>query len=156
VIRSDELDVPLPEDCEPAAQHPGTRDSFASGLSIRVARGKLWALGPSAIWARATRPIVDQEPNSAAMRAAIAADFTNGLSAVLPFNEWTFLNADLTVNLARLPIGEWVLVNAETWLGPDGCALASSRLADIHGYFGRASQSLLIERRPPGDVRDLR
>ena len=82
-----------------------------------------------------------------AMRAMVAADFCNGKAAVLDFRHWTFLNADLTVNFAREPVGEWILLDAESWIGPDGAGLSMARLADSRGYFGRAIQSLVIERR---------
>jgi hypothetical protein len=81
------------------------------------------------------------------MRAVIAGDFCNGASTLLPFQSWTFLNADLTISLARDPVGEWVLLDAETWLGPDGSGIAFARLGDTRGYFGRAIQSVLIEKR---------
>ncbi len=81
------------------------------------------------------------------MRAAIAADFCNGVSTVLDFSEWTFPNADVTLSLARMPMGEWILVAAETWLGPDGAGIAHAKLGDVDGYFGQATQSLLIEHR---------
>jgi hypothetical protein len=81
------------------------------------------------------------------MRAVVAADFCNGTSAALDFREWTFINADLTVSFAREPSGEWILLDAESWIGPDGAGLATARLADAHGYFGRAVQSLVIEKR---------
>jgi acyl-CoA thioesterase len=81
------------------------------------------------------------------MRAVVAADFCNGTSAALDFREWTFINADLTVNFARQPAGAWILLDAESWVGPDGAGIASARLADQSGYFGRAIQSLVIEKR---------
>ncbi|WP_354245264.1 hypothetical protein [Bradyrhizobium sp. LA2.1] len=65
----------------------------------------------------------------------------------LDFRAWTYINADLTVNLSRQPVGEWILLDGESWIGPDGAGLAMSRLADRHGYFGRAVQSLVIEKR---------
>ena len=81
------------------------------------------------------------------MRAAIAADFCNGTSAVLDFRKWTFINADLTLSLAREPVGEWILLDAETWSGPDSIGQATARLADRDGYFGRAVQSVIFEKR---------
>jgi len=39
------------------------------------------------------------------------------------------------------------LLDGDSWIGPDGMGLAMSRLADRQGYFGRAVQSLVIERR---------
>jgi hypothetical protein len=120
---------------------------FVTGMSLRAARGRFGVPGPGAIWYRADRPIVLGSPVSQAMRAMVAADFCNGTSAVLDFQYWTFLNADLTVNFARQPDGDWILVDAESWIGPDGAGLAMARLADQRGYFGRAIQSLVIERR---------
>jgi hypothetical protein len=81
------------------------------------------------------------------MRAAVAADFCNGVSSVLDFAQWTFINGDLTVSLSRLPVGEWILLDAESWLGPEGAGIAFGKLADAQGYFGRAIQSLVIEPR---------
>ena len=120
---------------------------FVTGMSLRAARGQFGVPGPGAIWYRVDRPIVLGSPVSQAMRAMAAADFCNGTSAVLDFRRWTFLNADLTVNFSRQPEGEWILLDAESWIGPDGAGLAMARLADERGYFGRAIQSLVIEKR---------
>ena len=79
------------------------------------------------------------------MRAAITSDFCNGVSSVLNFDEWTFINADLTISLARMPVGEWILLDAQTWLGDHGAGLAFAKLGDERGYFGRAIQSLVID-----------
>lgn len=120
---------------------------FVSGMSLRAARGRFGAPGPGAIWYRADRALVEGAPVSQAMRAVVAADFCNGTSAVLDFREWTFINADLTVSFARQPVGEWILLDAESWVGRDGAGLAMARLGDSSGYFGRAVQSLVIEKR---------
>ena len=120
---------------------------FVTGISLRAAKGRFGAPGPGAIWYRADRPLVEGSPVSQAMRAVVAADFCNGTSAALDFREWTFINADLTVSFARQPVGQWILLDAESWIGPDGAGLAMARLADVEGYFGRAVQSLVIEKR---------
>ena len=129
-------------------EHPSFSSSpFVTGISMRAALGRFGVPGPGAIWYRADRPLVEGAAVSQAMRAVVAADFCNGTSAVLDFEQWTFLNADLTVSLAREPVGEWILLDAESWIGPDGAGLAMARLADVKGYFGRAVQSLVIEKR---------
>jgi len=120
---------------------------FVRGVSMRAARGRFGVPGPGAIWYRVDWPLVEASPVSQAMRAVVAADFCNGTSAALDFRQWTFINADLTVSFARQPLGEWILLDAESWIGPDGAGLAMARLADRRGYFGRAVQSLVIERR---------
>lgn len=120
---------------------------FVTGISLRAARGRFGVPGPGAIWYRVERPLIEGSPISQVMRAVVASDFCNGTSAALDFRQWTFLNADLTVGLAREPVGEWILVDAESWIGPDGAGLAMARLADERGYFGRAIQSLVIAKR---------
>ena len=121
--------------------------AFVTGISVRAARGRFGVPGPGAIWYRVDRPLVQGFAVSQAMRAVVAADFCNGTSAALDFRQWTFINADLTVSFARQPVGEWILVDAELMIGPDGAGLAAARLADARGYFGRAVQSLVIEKR---------
>jgi hypothetical protein len=137
------LDVPLPDQ----SQIRHAQDSpFGAGMSIRAARGRFGGPGPGAIWFRADRPMIAGAAISQAMRAVVASDFCNASSA-LDFRRWTFLNADLTVNMAREPIGEWILLDAHSWIGPDGAGLAMARLADTKGYFGRCVQSLVIAKR---------
>ena len=120
---------------------------FLLGLDMRMVRGSFRKMGPASVWFRAHRPIVAGAAISPAMRAVIAADFWNGASAVLDFNKWTFINGDLTVSLARQPVGEWILLDAETWIGPESIGFAAGRLADTAGYFGRAVQSIIFEKR---------
>jgi acyl-Coa thioesterase superfamily protein/acyl-CoA thioesterase superfamily protein len=143
-----DLPVELPGPEQAREEAPDFSSSpFVSGISLRAARGKFGVPGPGAIWYRVDRALVEGSPISQAMRAVVAADFCNGTSAVLDFREWTFINADLTVSFAREPVGEWILLDAESWIGPDGAGLAMARLADRRGYFGRAVQSLVIEKR---------
>jgi hypothetical protein len=135
------LPGPAQSRVEPADSSP-----FVTGMSLRAARGRLDEPGPGAIWFRVDRAIVEGAAVSQAMRAMVAADFSN-TSSVLNFRQWRFLNADLTVNFSREPAGDWILLDAESWIGPDGAGLAMARLADERGYFGRAIQTLVIEKR---------
>jgi Thioesterase-like superfamily len=140
------LDLPGPDQSmvEPA-DHAGS--PFTKYISMRAARGRFGTVGPASIWFRIDQPLIEGSPVSQAMRAVVAADFSNGTSSALDFRHWTFINADLSVNFARQPVGEWILLDGECWIGPDGAGLAMSRLADSNGYFGRAVQSLVIEKR---------
>jgi acyl-CoA thioesterase len=140
------VELPGP-DQSPEEQPSFSSSPFVNGISLRAARGRFGVPGPGAIWYRVDRPLVEGAPVSQAMRAVVAADFCNGTSAVLDFQAWTFINADLTVSFARQPVGAWILLDAESWIGPDGAGLAMARLADARGYFGRAVQSLVIEKR---------
>ena len=122
-------------------------EQFAGGVTLRAVRGSFGEPGPAAFWFRAEHPIVAGEAISPLMRAAMTGDFCNGISSALNFKEWTFINADLTVSLSRYPVGEWILLDAQTWVGDHGAGLAFAKLGDERGYFGRAIQSLVIERR---------
>jgi len=140
------VELPGPEQSrEDPAQF--SNSPFITGMQLRAARGKFGVPGPGAIWYRVDRPLVEGFGVSQAMRAVVAADFCNGTSAALDFRDWIFLNADLTVSMAREPVGEWILVDAESWIGSEGTGLAMARLADRRGYFGRAVQSLVVEKR---------
>jgi hypothetical protein len=136
------LDVAAPEQSRVEPQN----SPFGLGMTIRAARGRFGGPGPGAIWYRAERPLIAGSPISQAMRAVAASDFCNASSA-LDFRQWIFLNADLTVSMAREPVGEWILLDAVSWIGPDGAGLAMARLADMRGYFGRCAQSLVVEKR---------
>lgn len=120
---------------------------FLTGVSVRQVAGEPFGRGPAAAWFRADRPIIGHLPMSPLMRAAIASDFCNGVSAVLDPEHWTYINADTTLSLARMPVGEWILLDARTWPGNTGVGIAFARLADRCGYFGRATQTVLLERR---------
>jgi hypothetical protein len=120
--------APRGPDDSPAAIFPfhGKQVGYADLVDIRIARG--------------------EEPG-AYQRVAVAADSGNGISAILDFSRYSFLNLDLTINLLRKPIGEWICVDARTCLGAIGCGLAESMLYDVHGFIGRATQSLAIRAR---------
>jgi hypothetical protein len=141
------LDLPLPDEGREPKELLGGTNAFSTGVSMRVVKGGFREPGPGAVWFRANRPIIEGAPISPAMRAVIAADFCNGVSSVLDFRAWTFINGDLTVSLARMPVGEWILLDSETYAGEEGAAVGFARLGDVKGWFGRAAQSIVIERR---------
>lgn len=145
-IADQPLALPGPDDSRPL-HHNTSRNPFLAGLTLRAAHGDFLTRGPAAIWYRLDRSIVAGQPVSQVMRAVVASDFCNGTSALLDFRTHTFINADLSVSLARPPVGDWILLDAESWIGPDGSGIAAAKLGDVNGYFGRAVQSLVIEQR---------
>jgi hypothetical protein len=145
-IREQRVELPSPEESLSEDGHEAS-SPFVRSVSMRAARGRFGAAGAGAIWFRVERPLIEGSAVSQAMRAVVAADFSNGTASTLDFRAWTYINADLTVSFARPPVGDWILLDGESWIGPDGMGLAMSRLADRQGYFGRAVQSLVIEKR---------
>ncbi len=139
--------TPGPDEAPPA-QFPfaGRHLGYADLVETRVARGQMFQ-GPSAIWFRMRYPLVEGEPTSPVQQVAVFADSGNGISAVLDFRAYSFVNSDLTINLLRRPVGEWIAVDARTHLGPEGGGLAESQLYDTLGLIGRATQSLAVRSR---------
>jgi hypothetical protein len=116
-----------------------------AGTEIRFVKGKFAEPGPATVWIRLRQPVVAGEQPSALQRVAAAADFGNGVSAVLDFTRWVFINPDLTIYLNRHPVGEWVCLDARTDVDGHGVGMAHSRLHDELGPIGRSAQSLLLE-----------
>ena len=129
-----------------AGKHVG----YADLVETRVASGSMFN-GPCAIWFRLRHALVEGDAPSVYQRVAVAADSGNGISAILDFKKYVFVNSDLTVNLLRRPRGEWVCVDARTHIGPDGCGMAASNLFDADGLIGMATQSLSVRAREPRD-----
>lgn len=125
-----------------AGKHVG----YADLVETRIAHGKMFS-GPCTIWFRLRHPLLEGELPSDYQRVAVAADSGNGISAILDLESYSFVNADLTINLLRRPQGEWICLDARTHLGPNGTGLAESALYDVHGLVGRAMQSLSVSRR---------
>jgi hypothetical protein len=143
----EKIALPGPEDGQEADVPASNPNALIRGMTMRVVQGNFREPGPAAIWFRVDRQLFEAQPVTPLQRAAMVGDFCNGVSTVLEWGKWTFINGDLTINLARLPIGEWILLDAQTWLGDGGCGIAFAKLGDRRGYFGRAIQSLVIEPR---------
>ena len=78
---------------------------------------------------------------------AAAGDFGNGISSVLPWAEYVFINPDLTLYIEREPLGEWVALEAQTLIAPEGIGTSESILYDERGRVGRATQALYVAAR---------
>jgi hypothetical protein len=118
-----------------------------TAMDIRFLEDTDYGLGPARAWFRLRLPLVDEAPATPLARVVAAADFGNGVSRVVDFDDYLFVNTDLTVHLQREPVGEWVLLDARTALGTDGAGLARSTLHDERGELGVAAQSLFVAAR---------
>jgi len=105
------------------------------------------SLGPGRVWMRLREPVLAGEEPSPLLGLVATADFGNGISAELPFDEYLFINADLTVHLWRAPAGEWIGLDAKTVLMGEGAGVAESVLHDLDGPVGRAFQTLVVQSR---------
>jgi Thioesterase-like superfamily len=106
-----------------------------------------WTLGPGKVWMRLRHPLLPDDPATPLARLVAAADFANGVSSELPFEEYLFINADLTIHLWRKPEGEWIGLDAHTLLPDGGIGVAESVLHDVSGPVGRSFQTLVVQPR---------
>jgi hypothetical protein len=123
---------------------PTWKDTYLDAVEFRFTEGTFDQPGPAAVWTRLRLPLVAGEPTSPTQRLMAVADSGNGLSSLLPFAGWWFINTDLSVHLHRLPQGEWIHVNARSTLDPLGVGLAETELSDMDGRVGRGAQALMV------------
>ena len=117
------------------------------GIEVRMAQGHFYDRGPAFAWFRFGHPLIAGEQPSPLQRLVAAADFPNGISTELSWEEYVFINPDLTVYVEREPQGEWIGLDAQTRVVEGGIGLAQAVLYDEHGRVGRSLQSLYVARR---------
>jgi Thioesterase-like superfamily len=137
--------APLPLPDGPSSPPP-MLDGFGYGAAVelRFAAGGWEEPGPATAWTRLRVPVVAGEAPSGLQRVLAVADSGNGISAVLPWDRWLFINPELTVHVRREPRGEWICLDAETVIAPGGAGLARSVLSDPDGPVAHGAQSLLV------------
>ncbi len=154
-IRVAELDLPaLPasDDAVPVfpaeeVPWPGRRGGYLDAMEWRPVGGVPAEPGPATIWGRMRYPLVPDEEPTGLQRLLMLADSGNGVSSVLPWMDWLFINPELTVHVAAVPEGEWICLDAHTRVDPRGFGLAASRLFDRQRLVARGGQALYIARR---------
>ncbi len=122
----------------------GSEIGYHTAVEYLFIAGAFLEPGPATVWMRSTVPLVAGEAISPLERVLVVADSGNGVSAVLNWQRFVFINVDLTVHLHRYPVGEWVLLEAQTTPQRDGIGFAEAQLSDEQGRIGRSAQSLMI------------
>lgn len=159
-IREAEIEIPDDVETTPAAppgpEQGGKPEFFSTGQSVgyhtamewRSVGGGFRESGPATVWMRMDCQLVAGEEPTPLQRTLVAADVGNGISAVLDWQRFLFINVDLSVHFERMPEGEWVCVDAVTLPQSNGIGTAESVLSDERGRIGRAAQALMIAERP--------
>lgn len=139
---------PGPDHGQAGDNRPPYRPMFApDSIEIRFVAGQFTQRGPATAWFRLHVPLVLGEKTTPLQRLCAAADFPNGISSPLDWDQWIFINPDLTIQLDRAPVGEWFALDAHTIVTAGGVGTAEAVLFDERGRVGRATQSLLVARR---------
>src|SRR5450755_2169113 len=93
---------PGPGDATANDWHEPGRTMFATdAMEIRFAQGRFRDPGAATAWFRLRHPLVAGRPTRPLELLAAAADFGNGIASELTWDEHTFINPDLTVQIER-------------------------------------------------------
>jgi acyl-CoA thioesterase len=127
---------PIPDDFRPDESSLFVR-TYGWGAAVQNPESEWPDTGPKYTWVYLSRPIVDGEPPSAFVIAAMAGDITASL-ANWDSNGLQFINADYTVTLSRLPEGPYIGMAAQGHSSHDGVASGSAALFDRQGPIGHS------------------
>lgn len=115
-----------------------------NAMEHRFTSGTFREPGPAVDWQRLRMPVIAGQEPTGLERVLASADFGSGISAVYgATSTHGLINANLSVSLLRHPEGEWISLDATTTASPTGTGLCVTRLGDVNGEVGVATQSLL-------------
>jgi Acyl-CoA thioesterase C-terminal domain/Acyl-CoA thioesterase N-terminal domain len=127
-----------PDETEPAWRN------YVEACEFRTVHGAFRTPGPCTCWMRLVVPMFAGEPTTPEVSVVSLADYGNGISQVLAFDEAVFVNPEITVYLHRPPVSEWIGLEAVTWMDSGGTALSDTALYDERGRIGRGLQALVV------------
>jgi hypothetical protein len=133
---------PDPDSIEVSEAGSSDQDSWW----FRVVRGGFGVGGHTQVWTRETSCLVDDEPVSPFVRAALSGDIACPL-ANSSDQGLHYINADYTMLIGRYPVGEWVGVEVAQQIDGDGISMGSATLVDQTGPFATSGGASLA--RPP-------
>lgn len=155
-MRTTKMDLPPPARAPMPGPDDGAHQPFFptlaetgyhTSMEWRFFAGGFNDPGPGRAWLRMKLPLLQGEEPSALARVLVAADSGNGVSSPLDYEQYLFVNTDLTVQLYRDAVGEWIGLDARSHVEPTGIGLTETVLHDREGPIGRALQSLFITKR---------
>jgi len=117
-------------------------DDSPDAWLVRTVEGGFGTGERSRTWTNDTACLVDDEPLSPFVRAAISGDLACPMANSSDQGLY-YINADYTLSLARYPVGPWVGLEVAQQLAADGISLATSILVDRDGPFASSTGSSL-------------
>ena len=121
------------------------RPGFHTTVQARWLRRRDEA-GPTTCWFRLPLPLVAGEAPTSLVRMAACADFINAIASSNAKGRPGFINADLTIYLARRPMGEWFCLEVDgRELGPNALGYSHGSFYDEQGLLGAGQQAVLSQ-----------
>jgi hypothetical protein len=109
---------------------------------IRTVGGGFGTGERTRVWSNDTAPLVDDEPLTPFVRAAVSGDLACPL-ANSSDEGLHYINADYTLALGRYPVGPWVGLETTQQIAADGISMATSTLVDLDGPFATSTGTSL-------------
>jgi hypothetical protein len=139
-----------------SAPHPDTLadrdlgDVEPSSWSLRTITGGFGTGERARTWTWDRASLVDDEPLSPFVRAAVSADLASPLANDSD-DGLHYINADYALTMAREPVGAWIGLEAAQHVAAVGVALGICPLYDLDGPFGTSTTTALVNPplRPP-------
>lgn len=126
----------------PVPERHAEEDRSDFPWKMRIHQGGFGSDDRARVWTNETGHLVDDEPVSPLVRAALTGDIAsplaNGSAAGIGY-----INADYTLAMARYPTSDWIGVEATTHLAADGIALGACTLYDLDGPFATSTTTAL-------------
>jgi hypothetical protein len=135
---------PDPESLDDALDANG--EPIDSEWLFRTVSGGFDTGEQSRVWRNDNLALVDDEPMSPFVRAAVSGDIACPLANSSDRGLY-YINADYTMLLARYPVGPWVGVEVSDQMEADGISIGSAILVDQLGPFATSAGTSLA--RPP-------
>jgi hypothetical protein len=130
-------DVPPPETIE---------GMTGGGMSFEIRSIDGWNGEQGRVWMRERVEFVAGQPLTPLLRAALMADFANPVGNS-GGDGLEFINADVTMYLARDPRGEWIGMESAGHLGADGVGVGTAWMYDRDGRIGSCVAAALADPR---------
>jgi acyl-CoA thioesterase len=135
-------DYPAPDSCE--ERDWLVQASMAGAIRTRPLRGAVGDPGRGIGWLSMDGEVVAGTTPSGTVKAALFADFGNGIGSATRPDEWSFANLDITLQFYRMPVGRWFLIDAETHMAGAGHGVAKNVFADEQGVYARGFQTVFV------------
>jgi hypothetical protein len=135
--------APEPWDVPPPEAFEGVT---GGGMSFEIRQIEDWNGRQGRVWLRERSEFVAGEPLTPMLRAALMADFANPLGNS-GGTGLEFINADVTLYLARDPRGEWIGMESAGHVGADGLGAGTAWMYDREGRIGHCVAAALADPR---------
>ncbi|MEE2791558.1 MAG: hypothetical protein VX453_08005 [Acidobacteriota bacterium] len=119
---------------------------YLAAVDVRYVSGS-WGRPSVTCWLSQRCPLLLGEEPTLLQRTLVSADAGHGIAVPVDPKSYTFVNADLSVDLTRSLRGDWVGLESQSVADISRIGLCQTRLWDADGLDGHGLQSLIIVRR---------